>query len=798
MRQSARAWASLLQRTCGGGAATAAERSGTAPPTGLQAALSRAHRPRLQLCACLRQLGTDMPKREWNDDDDDAEDVLGAAPLWSKPKTTFASAAATPAASGPPAAATGAHPERKHNKKELSEVSKRIRRGIDHASRTGDAFAGLALFDEAVAESAHIAQHSYNVLLYLCGGNGEGFGQKKGSGYYESAAHAMSRPTYSEEQRAHLRARMGDIFEHMQKRKIPPTEMTFTALARAAAAGGAPERAAAVASEALRAGVRPKLRTFSPAIHAYVAAGDVDGALNVAKAAEAADASIELSEAEYGALLSACAMSNKAEQGWDLVSRMRCKITTLRKLPTVRGEEPGEDVARVLCGEADDDDTTNAAAAAAAAPLPSTTAAPAAVTEPDTEIADPNLWPHGPRGLAAWFQSETAKAASPGGAGYAVWRAQYDGTGNLIEESSQHIGSSPGANTPPPKPPARLIAVDLHEDERQRLLGAIEAHAMSRESNIPGMKGKNSNKKRKTDATGNYLKDEEQETPASSFRIFKGWLEAEHSAGRRYNTIIDGANAGMANQSGAKGSFNIWQIEHLRKLAHRASMQRWHMLRETEPDAPPPQPPLIVLHKRRVQSGPAANHKGAQRIIKEWKNQGFLYESPYGSNDDWYWLYATVFAGRGALLVTNDELRDHVFNSLRAEGFLKWKERHIARFDLGSEDFRMAANGDDGQEGGAGGAGGAAQATGTVVSDALSANGATLYPPLAHSVMAQKHTNGAALFPLVATEDGNVEPMSMGAIVGADSADARYKTAQSKALSRRFESGWIVAVPLGK
>jgi hypothetical protein len=34
------------------------------------------------------------------------------------------------------------------------------------------------------------------------------------------------------------------------------------------------------------------------------------------------------------------------------------------------------------------------------------------------------------------------------------------------------------------------------------------------------------------------------------------------------------------------------------------------------------------------------------------------------------------------LQVSNDQLRDHVWNLLRAKHFLKWRERHIVNFDF--------------------------------------------------------------------------------------------------------------------
>ena len=52
----------------------------------------------------------------------------------------------------------------------------------------------------------------------------------------------------------------------------------------------------------------------------------------------------------------------------------------------------------------------------------------------------------------------------------------------------------------------------------------------------------------------------------------------------------------------------------------------------------------------------------------------YLYEPLRGTNDDWYWLYAA--AQTGAMVVTNDQMRDHDFQMLSPRQFLQWKERH--------------------------------------------------------------------------------------------------------------------------
>ncbi|KAL6537924.1 RNase P 2 [Orobanche hederae] len=43
-----------------------------------------------------------------------------------------------------------------------------------------------------------------------------------------------------------------------------------------------------------------------------------------------------------------------------------------------------------------------------------------------------------------------------------------------------------------------------------------------------------------------------------------------------------------------------------------------------------------------------------------------------------YWLYAAVKLK--CLLVTNDEMRDHIFELIGSNFFFRWKERHQVRY----------------------------------------------------------------------------------------------------------------------
>ncbi|KAJ9671210.1 hypothetical protein PVL29_027275 [Vitis rotundifolia] len=72
--------------------------------------------------------------------------------------------------------------------------------------------------------------------------------------------------------------------------------------------------------------------------------------------------------------------------------------------------------------------------------------------------------------------------------------------------------------------------------------------------------------------------------------------------------------------------------------------------------------PLVILHRSCVTGGPAQNPNN-EKLIQSWKKSGALYATPVCSNDNWYWLYAAVNCN--CLLVTNDEMRDHLLTMTR-------------------------------------------------------------------------------------------------------------------------------------
>ncbi|CAL9235226.1 unnamed protein product [Arabidopsis halleri] len=147
----------------------------------------------------------------------------------------------------------------------------------------------------------------------------------------------------------------------------------------------------------------------------------------------------------------------------------------------------------------------------------------------------------------------------------------------------------------------------------------------------------------------------------ANFNQFQEWLE-RHGP---FDAVIDGANMGLVNQR----SFSFFQLNN--------TVQRCQQISASK------RLPLVILHKSRVNGGPATYPKN-RALLEKWKNAGALYATPPGSNDDWYWLYAAVTCK--CLLVTNDEMRDHLFQLLGNSFFPRWKEKHQVRISVSRED----------------------------------------------------------------------------------------------------------------
>ena len=160
---------------------------------------------------------------------------------------------------------------------------------------------------------------------------------------------------------------------------------------------------------------------------------------------------------------------------------------------------------------------------------------------------------------------------------------------------------------------------------------------------------------------------ERQERQPNEFKKFVSWLE-EHGP---FGAVIDAANVAFYGQNFESGGFSFAQIG--------AAADR---VKETYPDVRA----LVLLHVNRTK-GPAAQAPGAVALLDGLRSEHCFYSTPHGSNDDWYWMYAAVAAGPQGLLVSNDEMRDHLFHMLSPRFFGKWKQRHQLKYHFsGSPD----------------------------------------------------------------------------------------------------------------
>lgn len=148
-----------------------------------------------------------------------------------------------------------------------------------------------------------------------------------------------------------------------------------------------------------------------------------------------------------------------------------------------------------------------------------------------------------------------------------------------------------------------------------------------------------------------------QKEVRADFVRFQEWLQQNGP----FEAVVDGANVALINQR----SFSFFQLNTVVKQLRQMS--------------PSNRLPLIILHKNRVTGGPA-QHPNNMKLLESWKKSGALYATPPGSNDDWYWLYAAVSCK--CLLVTNDEMRDHLFQLLGTSFFPRWKEKHQVRLSF--------------------------------------------------------------------------------------------------------------------
>lgn len=136
-----------------------------------------------------------------------------------------------------------------------------------------------------------------------------------------------------------------------------------------------------------------------------------------------------------------------------------------------------------------------------------------------------------------------------------------------------------------------------------------------------------------------------------------------------YEVVIDGANIGFFKQNFGSAPRHVdyeqidWMVKHFtQKLGKKV---------------------LLVMHNRHF--GRHMLPDKYKPLCDSWVNDGILFKTPPGMNDDWFWMHAAL--KYKTLVVTNDEMRDHHFQMLAPKFFLRWKERHQVHFDFGQNEY---------------------------------------------------------------------------------------------------------------
>ncbi|KAI9108907.1 hypothetical protein K1719_020212 [Acacia pycnantha] len=99
-----------------------------------------------------------------------------------------------------------------------------------------------------------------------------------------------------------------------------------------------------------------------------------------------------------------------------------------------------------------------------------------------------------------------------------------------------------------------------------------------------------------------------------NFSEFQGWLE-EHAD---FEDIVGRANVGLFQQNFAVGGFSISQLDDVVRKLYDRNKNKW---------------PLLIMHNKRIRA--LIENQSSRKLVEGWRDNGALYTTPSGSNDDW-------------------------------------------------------------------------------------------------------------------------------------------------------------------
>lgn len=513
-----------------------------------------------------------------------------------------------------------------------------IRRRIQHGCKCNDLASAMAAYDEANSQGIRLEAQSFYSLLNLCDGLDRGLhiGTPKAhqdsehSGETQDVHHARS-IDWRKRQECAFR-----IKDHMEQQNLALNETAYSAIVKILCRNKEFDKAQSVLDEAERVQqCKPKLRLYSSLFVAYCREGRMVDALRCWKRLKG-QPGLDLTEREYFFL-------------------MRCATSTGDSLV----------MQQVLTNLADE------------VPIPSKDAV-AAIIE--------------------WFEIKHSNHTE------SLTRRQADDAEvrQLLKEinsSSNQIGISepPPVMGPVVDTNGWTISSACHVDPANGVLmeGCLAGHQMQPvhisdrafhqmvqmnesivlEGNVDGnnceFQGGRKGRKRT-----NFSPEARQKEWKALSDILDTKMIGDSSR-RAIEVVIDGANVGYYKQnfSNAPRHVDYEQIDWVVRKFNFEKKQRV----------------LLVMHARHFSVGlmpPKFKH-----LCDAWEEEGILFKTPPGMNDDWFWMHAAL--KYKTLVVTNDEMRDHHFQMLAPRFFLRWKERHQVHFDFGAWENTASVVNDD-------------------------------------------------------------------------------------------------------
>jgi hypothetical protein len=150
---------------------------------------------------------------------------------------------------------------------------------------------------------------------------------------------------------------------------------------------------------------------------------------------------------------------------------------------------------------------------------------------------------------------------------------------------------------------------------------------------------------------GAVITQNEQQIIADKWGDFENILKLN-----KFDIIIDGANIGYVNSKGSS-EINIKFIQNtIQNIISKTGKKV-----------------LLIMHQRHTSKIKTMN------FDRNTSSNIVIYTTPNNLNDDWFWLYASLY--NKCRILTNDQSRDHAYNVSYQNEIKKWFANYQVKID---------------------------------------------------------------------------------------------------------------------